>query len=564
MLGSIRNLMMVLKPKERRRLFAILMMLLIAVGFETVSVAVVLPILTTLTKISSVDQAAIDEIEFLNLYGNSAILIGSSALITLFLLKAMYLTFNTWVQKGFTTGLDYRVSSELFSGYVSQPYLFHLNSNSSELVRRSNSASVISTGYVEPLLTIIGEGSVVIAILVFIAIKNPIATLVSGIGASVILFSFQMATRRIVSQFAEARENDEIVRVKTINEGLMGIREMKVFKKTSFYVSRYNKSAINVSKANRTFSTVLNAPKNFLEPIFLVFLSISVAVSLWVNTGSENLIANVGLLAAAGYRVMPSVNQIFSAIHTARFNSPVILKIIEDLKLDTSLENRVKNIVVNESITEYFEVNLLSYNFPGQSRSLFRDLSFTVKRGEILGIKGESGAGKSTLINVLIGLLAPSSGSINFYTHNNGSSEKSLNPIVGYVPQEIFLLDETILRNIAFGEDESEINKNNVIKAVNACALDELIDSLPNGLDTNIGERGVRLSGGQRQRIGIARALYVNPRVLILDESTSALDSETEFSIMQSVENLSQNFCTIIVSHRESTLAMCNKVIELV
>ena len=556
--------MMVLQPKERRRLFAILMMLLIAVGFETISVAVVLPMLTTLTKISSVDQAAIDEIEFFNLYGNSAILIGSSALITLFLLKAMYLTFNTWVQKGFTTGLDYRISSDLFSGYVSQPYLFHLNSNSSELVRRSNSASVISTGYVEPLLTIIGEGSVIIAILIFIAIKNPIATLISGFGASAILFSFQVTTRRIVNQFAEARENDEIIRVKTINEGLMGIREMKVFKKTSFYVSRYNLSASNVSKANRTFSTVLNAPKNFLEPIFLIFLSISVIVSLWVNKGRENLIANVGLLAAAGYRVMPSVNQIFSAVHTARFNSPIIQKIIKDLKMDARLENRAENIAVNESITEYFEVNLLSYNFPGQSKSLFRDVSFTVKRGEILGIKGESGAGKSTLINVLIGLLAPSSGTINFYGNNIDSSGKSKNLIVGYVPQEIFLLDETILRNVAFGEDDSKINEDYVAKAVDACALRDLIDSLPNGLDTKIGERGVRLSGGQRQRIGIARALYINPRVLILDESTSALDSETEFSIMQSVEALSQNFCTIIVSHRESTLAMCNKVIELV
>jgi ABC-type multidrug transport system fused ATPase/permease subunit len=564
MLGSTKNLMMALKPKERRSLLVILMMLLIAVGFETISVAVVLPMLTTLTKISTVDQAAIDKITFFQFYGNSAIVIGSIALMTVFLLKALYLTLNTWVQKGFTTGLEYRISSDLFSGYVSQPYLFHLNSNSSELVRRSNSASVISTGYVEPLLTIIGEGSVVIAILIFIVIKNPIATLVSGIGASALLFGFQMVSRRIVNQFAEARENDEIVRVKTINEGLMGIREMKVFNKTSFYVSRYNKSALNVSKANRTFSTVLNAPRNFLEPIFLVFVSISVTVSLWINTGSENLIANVGLLAAAGYRVMPSVNQIFSAIHTARFHSPIIQKIIKDLNLEPSLEIRTKHIAVSESITEYFEVNSLSYNFPGQPKYLFRDLSFTVKRGEILGIKGESGAGKSTLINVLIGLLAPSSGSINFYSHNNGGSGKPQNSIVGYVPQEIFLLDETIRRNIAFGEDESEIDENYVVKAVDACALRELIDSLPNGLNTRIGERGVRLSGGQRQRIGIARALYINPRVLILDESTSALDSETETSVMQSVENLSQNFCTIIVSHRESTLAMCNKVIELV
>jgi ABC-type multidrug transport system fused ATPase/permease subunit len=303
-------------------------------------------------------------------------------------------------------------------------------------------------------------------------------------------------------------------------------------------------------------------PKIWLEFVAVIALAVLVIAILFQNKDYGTILPTLGLFAVAAFRMIPSAIKILNAVQNIRYNEVSINIIYEDLKLEIpELVLSTSEIIKFKSL----EVKLLNFSYPDSSNLVLNNISFKIQKGQSIGIVGKSGSGKSTLVDILLGLLTPTNGEIVINNENINDSKLNLRGwqnAIGYVPQSIYLTDDTLRKNIAFGLPNNKIDDNAIIQAVKNAQLDEFIKSLPEGLDTQVGERGVRLSGGQRQRIGIARALYHNPSVLVLDEATSALDNSTEEAVMKCIENL-KNKTIIIVAHRLTTVKNCDFIIRL-
>ena len=275
----------------------------------------------------------------------------------------------------------------------------------------------------------------------------------------------------------------------------------------------------------------------------------------------EAVLPTLGLFAAAAFRLMPSVSRVLSAVQSLRYGLPVIDILIEELKLATpEIAGTYSPATPFHAVLELRHV---TYAYPGAAESALKDISLTIRHGESIGFIGTSGAGKSTLVDILLGLLTPDTGEVRMDGSDIQSNLRNWQNQIGYVPQSIFLTDDTLRRNVGFGLANEQIDDAAVQRAIQAAQLEEFVNSLPGGLDTLVGERGIRLSGGQRQRIGIARALYHDPAVLVLDEATSALDTATERDVMQAVRALQGSKTILIVAHRLSTMAHCNWLYRL-
>ena len=298
-------------------------------------------------------------------------------------------------------------------------------------------------------------------------------------------------------------------------------------------------------------------PYIWLEIVAIGALTFIVLFAIHSSMDPARIIPMLGLFGAAAFRVIPSANRILMALQAVKYASPVIELMHDELdRLQPKQKKTEALLPFGNTIT----LEQLSYSYPGQKQSVIDDISMTIDRGDAIGIIGTSGAGKSTLINLFLGLLKPTSGSIKVDGSNIFDNVRGWQQNLGYVPQHIFLTDDTLRRNIAFGLPDSEINEDDIHQALQHAQLLKFVNSLPNGLDTLVGERGVRLSGGQLQRVGIARALYRKPTILVLDEASSALDVKTETALMDSVKVLSEFMTLIIVTHRLSTVQDCDRV----
>jgi ABC-type multidrug transport system fused ATPase/permease subunit len=279
------------------------------------------------------------------------------------------------------------------------------------------------------------------------------------------------------------------------------------------------------------------------------------------NRALEAVLPTLGLFAAAAFRLMPSVNRVLGAVQSLRYGMPVIDTLCAEFKL------AVPEIAVTQrSVTPFratLELNQITYAYPAVAEPALKDISLAIQRGESVGFIGASGAGKSTLVDILLGLLAPDTGEVRVDGNDIQKNLRNWQDQIGYVPQSIFLTDDTLRRNVAFGLPNEQINDAAVHRAIRAAQLEEFVDSLPDGLETFVGERGIRLSGGQRQRIGIARAIYHDPAVLVLDEATSSLDTETERGVMQAITALQGSKTILIIAHRLSTVEHCNRLYRL-
>jgi ABC-type multidrug transport system fused ATPase/permease subunit len=299
-----------------------------------------------------------------------------------------------------------------------------------------------------------------------------------------------------------------------------------------------------------------------LEFIAVSALGVLVVIMLKQGKTAESIMPTVGLFAAAAFRMMPSANRIFSSSQSLRYALPVLQNLYSETVLLNQFQHGRGHIVPLRFFGQ-IQLNAVSYCYPGEKDPSISDISLTINRGDSIGFIGGSGAGKSTLVNIILGLLTPSKGRILVRGQDIQVSLRDWRSIVGYVPQSIFLTDDTLRRNIAFGLPEDQIDDAAIERAVHAAQLEAFIDNLSNGLDTFVGERGARLSGGQLQRIGIARALYHDPQVLVLDEATSALDNATEKGVMEAIRALRGDKTILIVAHRLSTVVDCDFLYRL-
>jgi len=550
---------------ERRRAVLLLGLMLIGMVLEMLSVGLIVPALALITQQDFAARYP-EVLAFFEKVGSpglqSVVIGGLLALVGVYFVKAVFLAFLAWRQARFVFGLRARLSQQLFAVYLCQPYTFHLQRNSAKLVATAVTevGQFINNGMI-PGMLLLAESLVVFGLCSLLIVVEPVgAAIVLGVVGTV-SWGFYRLTRSRISRWGKARQHHDGLSMQHLQQGLGGVKEAKLLGRESEFLARYRTHNAESVRIGGAMYTLQQLPRLWLEVLAVSSLAILVISMLLKNRGLETVLPTLGLFAASAFRLMPSVNRALGAVQSLRYGLPAIDVLHKELGLDVQQVGHA----ASPPLTFYstLEVAGVTYVYQGNTEPALHDISLIIRRGESIGFVGASGAGKSTLVDILLGLLTPSTGEIRVDGQDIQQNLRSWQGQIGYVPQSIFLTDDTLRRNVAFGLPNNQIDDAAVHRAIRAAQLEELVRSLPDGLETIVGERGIRLSGGQRQRIGIARALYRDPSVLVLDEATSALDTVTEEGVMQAVTALQGMKTVIIVAHRLSTVAHCERLYRL-
>ena len=550
----------ILTKVERRRTVLILLLMLVGSVLETFSLGLVVPVVGLLVKPNYVQNfPAID-----NFLGHPSevkfAVIAMTSLVVVYFLKSAFLVWSSWIQSGFSLGITARVGRELFENYLHQPYPFHLQRNSSVLIRNSQGSSALMGGVFDPMLSIMTDSLVTLGLFSLLIKLEPIGSLTTLAVFGLSAYLFRRFTSARIKKWGIAQNNYRRMIIQHLQQGLGGVKDVKILGREEYFTSEYSDQLLGSAAVVRRYNVSQMMPRTGLE--ILTITGLAVLVSTMVVSGKDlsSVLPVLGLFGAAAFRLVPAVSRMVIMVQTIAINRPIVNELFHDLSLRTSHSPKRQS---HDGFAQVLEVSELSFKYETAPTNALSNVSLKVKRGEAVGLVGPSGSGKSTLVDVLLGLMAPASGAVLVDGVNVQDRIRWWQDQIGYVPQSIFLTDDTLRRNVAFGLPKSEIDNAAVDAAIRAAQLEEFVNSLPLGLETVVGERGVRLSGGQRQRIGIARALYHNPDVLVLDEATSSLDTETEHGVMQAVQALQGEKTVIIVAHRLSTVEYCDRLYRL-
>ena len=553
-----------LSPSFRRQAIIQLLLMIVGMLLEMIGIGLVLPALMAITGVMDPRLKA----SFARWLPSSiegdprwAVLYGLLVLLALYVVKAAFLAFAAWKQAGFVSGLQAEVSQRLFSTYLAQPWTFHLQRNSAQMIRNIFHEVTQFSLVVQYCLTSITEAFVLVGVASLLLYFEPTGCLVVVAILGAATWFFQWVFRDRVIRWGEARQKHDGCRVQHVQQGLGAAKDVILSAREAAFESAYRRHNEQGAKVNQRLGALQQLPRLWYELIAVVGLVILASVLLLRGNGAKQLVPTLGLFAASAFRLLPSANRMLSSLQGLRFALPSVKELSSELALECRprLPRKATRGVVREAIA----VNGVTFRYPESSSFAIEDVSFTCRTGTSTGIIGGSGAGKSTLVDGILGLLTPTRGAIFVDGHDIHDDIRWWQGQIGYVPQSIFLIDDTICRNIALGVPDDEIDNAAVQRALVAAQLHEFVATLPAGIETFVGERGVRLSGGQRQRIGIARALYLDPPVLVLDEATSSLDVETEAEVMAAVNRLHGQKTMIIVAHRLSTVSACDQLIRL-
>ena len=544
---------------EKARVASVGAVALLMVGLEMLSLGSFIPVVGLLTQDAALDEVR-DRFDAVSSWSDVQILsAGLAGLVLLFVVKNMVALVGGWYQRTVSADLATRLAHEQFQSYLRQPYSFHTATNSSVLIRNMQNASTVVTSGVDPIMSIVTEGLVAAGVVVLLLVVDPMVT-----GAVLVAFgfagwSFNRTTRRRIVELGQRRNAHLGDTLREQQQGLGGIKEILLSGRSETFVERHLVHVRANNRINRTYGTIQQLPRLWLEILTVSGLAVLVLLSVARGREPSEALPILGLFAVAVFRVQPSITKVLISLQSIAFAAPVV----EALRRGALPVPEPAPPGGPTGFERSVAFDRVTFAYPGSTEPVLDGASFEIRRHERIGLVGPSGAGKSTIVDLLLGLLDPTGGRILVDGTDLREVRRSWQDLVGYVPQHIFLLDDSVRRNVAFGEPDAGIVDADVREALRRAQLDAFVDSLPGGLDTKVGERGVRFSGGQQQRLGIARALYHQPPVLVLDEATSALDATTERGVAAAIEEVGRSRTVVIVAHRVSTLASCDRILEV-
>lgn len=554
-----------LTPAERRSAMVLLCLMVIGMALETLSVGLVVPAIVVLLRgnlTTSYPALAPALAKMGNLSPHVLIVGGILTLVGVYFIKSLFLVFLVWWQMHFAFGIQTRLSQLLFTTYLRQPYTFHLQRNSALLIRNATTGVDGFAAVLVQAILLLTECLVMLGIGGLLLVVEPFGTLVVVLVLGGTAWSFHRSTKSRIARWGEARQYHEGLRIQHLQQGLGGAKDVKLLGREDDFLAQYSLHNTQSAWVAQFQSIMLQLPRLWLELLAVAGMALLVLCMLVQGRDMARIVPLLALFSVAAFRLIPSINRILSAMSLLRFSLPIINTLHEELKV-TLPEPAVKSTNSVSVFQREISLNGISYTYPDASASALNGLSITIQKGESIGFVGPSGSGKSTLVDVILGLLTPNAGQVAVDGRDIQQNLRAWQDQIGYVPQSIYLTDDTLRRNVAFGLSNEQINDAAVRHAIKAAQLEEFVSNLPDGLETLVGERGVRLSGGERQRIGIARALYHDPAVLVLDEATSALDTATESSVMKAVTALQGIKTILIVAHRLSTVEHCDRLYRL-
>lgn len=542
---------------------------LIGIFLELLGIGLVLPIITIIVKGSlninfgfGLDENLNDLLSSLS--DTQKFSLPLIILLAAYTIKLVYLFFLGFYSAKFCYLLNIKLSEGIYKNFLFENYLFHLRRNSSDLIRIINSEiNFFIKSIILPILIVIMEILIFIGITFLLFLVDAKSTIFIILIFGVLGFLYFMIVNNKLRKWGEERILHEGLKLKNLTQGLNGIKIVKIFNKENIFINKFNLNSFRSAKVGQYASIFNQIPRLSIEFISVFLLIIFMLFNVENSSNLLNYFPKIALFGAAAFRLLPSINRLANNFQILRYASPVVSKIYEEFPLkgeENHNQKNVSNFIFNKEI----KIENLSFKYPENNENILENITLEIKSGESIGIVGETGSGKSTLVDIICGLLKCNEGSFLIDGHKiKEENIKAWQQNIGYVPQNVYLLDDTIKENIIFGKKTNDRNINSLSESIKSAQLENLISNLPNGLETIVGERGARLSGGQIQRIGIARALDNNPKLLIFDESTSALDTKTERELIKDIIKLKANKTLILISHRLSVLENCDRIYEV-
>ena len=566
----------VILPFGRRKFFVVVGSMIVVALLQLGGVASVLPFLSVAAHPEGFAETGLGKflVTTFRITDNRQLvyLTGALAIISLAMASASTIVSQIIVAR-YVGGIGHWLRMQLLSKYYSQPYLYFASRNSAVLTKKANTdVNMFTLFLLAPLCDFAARLFITVVIAAGLLVLEPVATLVAGACFGCFYLLFMRVTRSRVQSINEVSKETSQGMNRLVQQFINGMRDIKLRHAGPFFIEKIEQLSTRQVQASVMSSWIAGLPRNLLEPI--AFTGTITWAMVALSAGKlETVLPTLGVMAMAGYRLLPNVQALYNSLHlvaTNRFS-------LEELSDELDFSSRsypvptAKKVVLSapsgdgQLFRQVIELRDITFSYPGVERPTLDHINLRIPRGSSVGFVGQTGSGKSTLINILLGLYEPSDGEIVI---DGKPLPKPVPPHwqtrIGYVPQEIFLIDDNLVRNIALGVPDQEVDSERLKKAIASAQLEEVVAKMPTGLETQVGERGVMLSGGQRQRVGLARALYFDPEMLVLDEGTSALDNETEAKFMRAVESLQGEITVISIAHRLTTVRNCDAIYVLI
>lgn len=573
MISLLKKILSIIEPKDKRRLIVILFMILLSALLDLVSISAILPIVSMLSSPNPAE--AINSNTMLSLLSKmfntsnptSLSIISILVLIVVYGFKVAYSFLLIYINTKFTQSFKRRLTTRLMAVYLSMPYEYHHQNNSSTLIRKSTYDTDLFVASVSGLLTFSTNITTTLFIYVYLFITSWIITLVVGsllfLFALLTLFVIKKRTRYYSGKIQYLNSNN----YKYLSQAFNGIKESKISNTEQFFINEYSNNISRINDYSLKRTMLASIPSNVIE--FVGIFGVAISLLIIVSVGSEESYAIIQTFAVFVYailRLLPCVTGITSYINSFTFYSTSVDSISEDLEEVKKLEDSIDNIGNYETMpfNNKITIDNISFAYADENdKNVLTNVSFEINKNSFVAISGNSGAGKTTLVDIILGLLKPTSGKVLCDGNDVNENVRGWRDNISYIPQNIFLTDDTIRNNVTFGQAYKKQDDAKIWEALEKAQLREFVEKTPKGLDTMIGERGIRLSGGQRQRIGIARAFYRNTNIIVFDEATSALDYETENNILNHVSEYANDHTLIIITHRLNTIEMCDYIYKI-
>lgn len=564
----IKSVFKVFTGKQKRNLIGMLFLILINSGVSLLGVSVLSPFIQAVMNPEELLENDIIRY-FYEAFGmqntNQLVTLLAAAIIIVYIAKNGFIIFMNNMQYRFSYYGKREMQDRMMKYYISKDYTFFLNHNSAELMRDINTDPEMFYAAVLNMLQLASEVCVCTILVIFLLIKDPILTLGVALAMVVMVLIFMKKLRRTLARFGDERRKYNANILQCMQQAFGGIKEIKIANREAYFEGEFCKQNGLYTYVIKQNSFLSSIPKPIMEALCIGGLMAAIIVRInATSTSPEQFVGTLGVFAAAAFALLPSANKMSEYLGSIIHNGVVIHRIgeeyaaIRDMEIEVTEKKDYKPVKLEKEI----RVEDLTFHYPDTEEAVLSHVNVTIPKNASVAFIGPSGAGKTTMVDLILGVLKPQEGRIAVDGMNIAESYRGWHDKIGYIPQTIYMLDDTIRNNIAFGQTDN-INDEEIWAALKQAQLDEFVASLDEGLDTMIGEAGVRLSGGQRQRIGIARALYRKPEVLVLDEATSALDTETEAAVMEAIDSLQGKMTMLIIAHRLTTIKNCDIVYQV-
>ena len=565
--------MVLLDKKQKHKMVLLVFLMLIGAVLETLGVSMILPVMSVVMEENAVQKHAYLQVIcdlFHIAYDDTRTLmiLVMVGLIVIFAVKNVFLFFQQKVQLKFVYTNQFATSRRMMINFMERPYEYYLNADTSVIQRSITSDVNNMYGLILSLLQLVSEGIVFVCLIAVSLVSDVMMSITVALLLVVVLAIIKWVLNPIMRKAGEENQDYYSGLYKWIDQSVMGIKEIKIANKENYFINEYAKCGEGYVNAVQRYNLYNATPRLLIETVALAGMIFYMMIQLLSGVQVTAILPQLTLLALVAMRLIPCANRINNHLTSISYFEPFFMGVsdnlqeeIRDESIDYNAASYQKKVEVQKlEIRHNIQLKDIVYKYPNTETLIFDRANMEIPIGKSVGIVGTSGAGKTTIVDILLGLLQIQSGEILADGVEVREHYQSFLKDIGYIPQTIFMIDSTIRKNVAFGVADEDIDDAKVWRALQEAQLDEFVRGLPDGLDTSIGERGIRISGGQRQRIGIARALFEDPEVLVLDEATSALDNETEAAIMESINMLHGKKTLIIIAHRLQTIEKCDMV----